>query len=238
MNLKLNKLEIRKTIVNILDYLGIHGVVNKIRFFIPTLIKRKRLHRHGLQALNLMNEVFDKNGSFFWLEFGTLLGAVRDKSFISHDYDIDLGVLSEKRIPNLSQMLEPLCFVKTREIFIPDKGVIEETFVYNGVHIDICYFYEEDENIVCYMYIAGDGEYWRDVIHTVGLHALSFTFRNNGFERLPFYDYLFYFPKDADLHLRECYGNYNVRIRNWSEEKCPNRRLTNMRVFHSKLDLF
>lgn len=30
-----------------------------------------------------------------WLDYGTLLGAVREKKFMKHDYDVDLGVTSE-----------------------------------------------------------------------------------------------------------------------------------------------
>lgn len=225
----------RKTIGKILDYFGIHSWVNKIRFFVPTLIKRKMLHKHGLKALIILKDVFEKNESFFWLEFGTLLGAHRDKAFIGHDYDVDLGVLAENRIKDLSKIIEPLGFIKTREIYIPEMGIIEETYVYNGTHIDFLYFYNEGDSLVCYLFTAEEGEYWREVMNTKGLLAVSFTFKNTGFGRHLFYDNLFFFPKDTDLHLRECYGNFDEKIEKWSDDKCPNRKITEIRCFFRKL---
>lgn len=46
----------------------------------------------AIEALREVKEVFDKHGIEFWLDCGTLLGAVRDEKFISWDGDIDLGI--------------------------------------------------------------------------------------------------------------------------------------------------
>lgn len=228
-------MEIRKNLGKILDFFGIHLLVSKIRFYIPTLLKRKRLNKHGLKALIILDNVFEVNKSFFWLEFGTLLGAYRDKAFISNDFDIDIGVLAGNRISNLQQLIVPLGFTKTRELFIPELGVTEETYTYNGAHIDILYFYKKDNKDVCYLYTTKEGEYWREVMYTTGLLAVSFSFTNTGFERNKFYDNLFYFPKDTDLHLRECYGDYTKRIENWSDDKSPNRKITEIMCYFRKL---
>lgn len=42
-----------------------------------------------------VKDVLDKNGLYFGLMFGTLLGAIREHDFITHDEDIDLFILSE-----------------------------------------------------------------------------------------------------------------------------------------------
>jgi len=223
----------RKRIAFILDLLGIHSFVNRIRFYVPNLIKSIRIKKHGVDALSLLNAVFTENNSFFWLEFGTLLGAHRDNGFIKHDFDIDLGVLIHKKIPNLKEQLEMHGFEKSRELYIPEVGVIEETYVYKGVHIDIFYFYKDGGNIVCYSSIPDGDEHWSEVIDTKGMLMESFTFTDSGFGLQSFYDEKFYFPMDVDLHLRESYGNYKVRVRNWSDDKSPNRKKTNFRGLHS-----
>ena len=54
--------------------------------------KARELARKDL--LNL-KKALDKADISFFLMFGTLLGAVRDKDLISYDKDIDLGILYE-----------------------------------------------------------------------------------------------------------------------------------------------
>lgn len=51
-----------------------------------------------VQAKQNFNDVVDamnRQGLEFWLSFGTLLGAVREHDFISHDIDTDIGFHSE-----------------------------------------------------------------------------------------------------------------------------------------------
>lgn len=45
----------------------------------------------AIEALKQIKEVLDKQGIEYWLDMGTLLGAVRDGKFIPWDHDIDLG---------------------------------------------------------------------------------------------------------------------------------------------------
>lgn len=53
--------------------------------------------REELAVKNLrdLKEVFDKFGVRYWLEHGTLLGAVRDGRIIEWDTDIDLGTMDD-----------------------------------------------------------------------------------------------------------------------------------------------
>ncbi|MBO1926352.1 hypothetical protein J3998_02075 [Thiomicrorhabdus sp. 6S2-11] len=50
------------------------------------------------ENLLLLKSVLDKDGVFFGLIYGTLLGAYRDNDFISHDEDADIYILDEDRI--------------------------------------------------------------------------------------------------------------------------------------------
>ena len=54
----------------------------------------------------------------YWLDFGTLLGAVREKDFIQHDLDIDVGMWLLDRTPLLQKSLEEAGFRKIRDITI------------------------------------------------------------------------------------------------------------------------
>lgn len=50
--------------------------------------KRKRV---AVENLREIKHVFDENGIKFWLDSGTLLGAVRNGKIIEWDSDVDLG---------------------------------------------------------------------------------------------------------------------------------------------------
>lgn len=85
--------------------------------------------------LSTIKKVFDQNGIHFLLNFGTLLGAVRDHDFIGHDYDIDLAMHVRYRdklhelIPELYEMGIKLC----RYFY---KGTIY-SFNYKGIVCDV-----------------------------------------------------------------------------------------------------
>jgi phosphorylcholine metabolism protein LicD len=51
----------------------------------------------AIEALRQVKEVLDKPGIEYWLDTGTLLGAVRDEKFIPWDGDIDLGTWLENK---------------------------------------------------------------------------------------------------------------------------------------------
>ena len=54
-----------------------------------------------VENLSAVKDVFDRGGVSFWLEHGTLLGAVRDGKILDWDSDVDLGVWYET-LPRLT----------------------------------------------------------------------------------------------------------------------------------------
>ena len=47
-------------------------------------------HEQAQDILFKMKDLLDEKGICFWLIYGTLLGAVREKDFISYDFDVDI----------------------------------------------------------------------------------------------------------------------------------------------------
>lgn len=70
----------------------------------------KQLRQAQLKLLDELNRICVENNLIYWIDFGTLLGAVRHKGFIPWDDDLDVSmpisdykkflVIAEKELPN------------------------------------------------------------------------------------------------------------------------------------------
>lgn len=91
----------------------------------------------AVECLSLLSSEFKKAKIEAFLLWGTLLGAIREEDFISHDYDLDLGILwhdEEKLkslIPELFDKGLCICRYKYHSIY---------SFNYKGLDCDIDVF--------------------------------------------------------------------------------------------------
>lgn len=89
------------------------------------------------ENLRLIKKIFDKYGILFQLAAGTLLGAIRESDFISHDEDIDLALIDEYRervvdlLPTLHEYGFKLCRYDRRDLY---------SIMRNGEYIDLYFF--------------------------------------------------------------------------------------------------
>ena len=105
---------------------------------------RKKLMQNGLEVLQRFDKCMSDNGIDYTLAYGTLLGAVREKGFIKHDLDTDVFVWGDQYSPNLNAILKDAGFDLVH-YFIVEDGTIgrEETYMCEGVSIDIFYLHED-----------------------------------------------------------------------------------------------
>jgi phosphorylcholine metabolism protein LicD len=187
--------------------------------------RNRRFKEKGKEALFNIDKVFNEIGIKYWLEFGTLLGAVREKDFIAHDLDIDLGCFLEDYHEKNEKIFNKYGFKKVREFLIDDGEYgREETYRYNGVDIDIFYFKRDNNTIKCYLFSPMEG-YSRDttIQKLGGLIAREVTFSFDGLTKIFFLDKEFFVPKNFNQHLEEHYGkNYMIKDPNYSDKKAPN----------------
>ena len=94
-------------------------------------------------ALRAAVGVLEKRGCTWWLEAGTCLGATREKDFIPHDADIDLG-LHPKHADDWDALRADMIaagFEHYRD-WTHGKKRLEQSFKMNGVKVDLFYFYD------------------------------------------------------------------------------------------------
>ena len=88
-------------------------------------------------------EILNDLGLYWWLEAGTCLGAIREKDFIEHDTDIDIGVLGLQMKDELAIEMVKRGFV-FHYIYGTKYNGYEMSFIRGGIKVDVFYFYKND----------------------------------------------------------------------------------------------
>jgi hypothetical protein len=114
--------------------------------------QRNKFRKHCKELLELTDSILRKNNIEYWLNYGTLLGAYRDHSFIKHDYDLDVAVLMNDSEHVKEVMLSAGLRLKFEARFGDwNKPVcLEYRFEYKGVCIDFNFYSVVDNTAYTY----------------------------------------------------------------------------------------
>ncbi len=172
-------------------------------------------------------KVLQKYGCIWWLSDGTLLGAMRDKKFIKHDDDIDLGVWAESfDIRAIHELVLKYGCIIRRLQGKPDDGMVI-SLGRAGVHLDLFFYYpisnldkakkpSTKRAIYCSMYLLKEP-------YDTSNKADRLNFICPDFKPLirhKFMGYTFWVPKNATEHLEAAYGkDWRVPKPNWDTLK-------------------
>ena len=170
------------------------------------------------ENLILLRDIFYNNEQNFFLIYGTLLGAIREKDFIVHDTDTDIGIFEkdkEKFLKIIPQLMDAgFELIRTTE---PDDLV---TFMRHDEYIDIGIFRKE-------------GNYYRYQNNFIKEEFLQ------EFIPLEFLETEFLIPKKYDELLRFNYGNWEKSIVDYPSltGKGISKLLSHLQwqLFHSKM---
>lgn len=163
-------------------------------------------HDHGASFLSrsaaalrdlavLLNEMQQK----VFLVSGTLLGYVREGALLSHDKDVDVGVIGWEQQFDLFRLLwnSPLFSISPRHLSGERTHLLPVNHVPTGVAIDIFLYRRENERLVT------------GVEYTFG-HRQRFAFTPFELEAIKFLGVDLYKPANSELNLLENFGNWRV----------------------------
>lgn len=131
------------------------------RYFENKKIKKRRksLHKYGIEVLKIIHSCSKSENFQYWLDFGTLLGAYRDKDFIKHDDDMDIAVFyKDRNIIHESLINHGFKIVKRYISENTDYTALEETFFYKGIYIDFFYYHTLGNRMFCNSFSPFDNE--------------------------------------------------------------------------------
>lgn len=166
-----------------------------------------------LEMLNDLVFVLNKHKIKYWLDYGTLLGAVRHKGFIPWDDDLDLGVLFKDGKLIVDSIRAE--FDKTYNIYYTgeqDKYLkLERYYGTNRVSIDI-FLYQNDNGKMGAKFFSDGIVYNKPFPEEVMFPLKKMVFESSEYN----------VPNQYDLYLKKNYGEYMSLPKSshyWSHEK-------------------
>ena len=167
--------------------------------------KRKQIQSKGIETVKKLQDILEGCDCFFHFDMGTLLGIIREGKLLGHDLDIDIAVhgASEENINEITMRLrENNCIHKYR--YEIDKiGIVEDSFVLNGIKFDINYYSYVDDKSICYLFYRESGKKYDDnKFNTVRLSCSKI----DEITKIPFMGFYVNVPKDSNKYLSQRYG--------------------------------
>ena len=227
----------RDFIVKILLTFGLYRPIIKIINQIKFKQQVRKMRKNGLEMLSMADKAFNSMGVKAFLSFGTLLGAYRDKGFIAYDPDVDLGVLDANLPENMIEVMAKYGFHLHKQNFIQTTGkVIEDTYIYKGIHLDVFHYFEEDNDYYTLVAQLHETKDWKEANASDGFPCEKVSVIKTDFHRQPFLGIEVYMPIKTHEWLVDMYSEtYMTPIKNWSEEGHKTRRTKSTERSYRKL---
>lgn len=191
--------------------------------------KRKLIKKSGLKLIVTLQKLFDEYSSIiFFVDFGTLLGFVREGGFINHDLDIDFGVINDtsNHSANIVGILTKIG-VKHIKDYIFMGNIVEQSFIYKKIKFDICYYNQSSLNSVCYLFYTDPNSKEKYEDNKMNVVQLSYS-KIEGLRKLKVKDEFINVPLNTESLLEEKYGkNWKIPDKKWIYWKAPNAKPCN-----------
>ena len=227
----------RDFIVKILLRLGLYrpmiAFINQIKFKQQV----RKMRKNGLEMLQMADQAFTSMGVQTFLTFGTLLGAYRDKGFIAYDPDVDLGVIDGNLPKNMYEVMAKHGFQLCKQNIISETNqVIEDTYIYKGIHLDVFHYFEEGGDYYTLVAQLHETKDWKEANATDGFPCEKVSVVKTEFQRQNFMNIDVYMPIKTHEWLVDMYSeSYMTPIKNWSEDDHKTRRSKSTERSYRKL---
>lgn len=203
-------------------------------------INSRPLENYGEESLLKAKEALESINLLFWIDFGTLLGAIRDNGFVKGDLDVDISMFLEDYSPDVAQVMEKAGFKLISEIRIDDGNYgLEQTYDYKGLNFDIFYYTLDKDKMFMHAFMP-----YRPTVSMTesmevngGVLPIEQYLPYTGFKKFKIFDVEFNIPNDEHKHLSFHYGEDYMTPRKWDYRNLKNDNV-NAEFLENKMGVF
>ncbi len=197
----------------------------------------KKNRDNAIQLLQIVVEILDKYKIKYYLDFGTLIGAVRENRLIPWDDDLDISLLNEDdyyKIPDIIKEIKSKYSYRTylftfesarkkrkvrkKEIFCKNISFTDSQN-YQILKIRTNKFWIFGRGNTCidifFKYQYNNASYW----FAYGKeNSVPLEYMSNELINIDFYGIKCTIPKNYDKYLTYKYGDWKIPNENWSHD--------------------
>jgi len=194
--------------------------------------------RNAIRLLKIVIDTLNKHDIKYYLDFGTLLGAMRENAFISWDDDIDISLVNYKDYDKIESVLQEIKKEYSYRVYMftffesLKKRKKRNEIIYNekidfALDSDIQIakirnnkFWKWGRGHTCldifFKYELDNHLYW----FADGMENKIFNdFLEEGFQEVDFYGLKCSIPRAYDKYLKEIYGEWKIADKSWDEAR-------------------
>ena len=126
--------------------------------------KNYALKKNGYNVICEIDQAMQKNQIECFIDFGTLLGIVREGQILSHDIDIDFGVLNADAMKKrkINRVLKEMGYLRT-ERHEYENDIKEESYQKGNNKVDFFYYEKDKQGVFCYVFCRIDGHNYKSL---------------------------------------------------------------------------
>ncbi|MCQ5386536.1 hypothetical protein NO348_17070 [Hungatella hathewayi] len=183
--------------------------------------RKKSLQKEGFSIIRSIENALYNCSVQYFMDYGSLLGMIRDGKFMSYDSDIDYGIYVSDSFTwyDLENKLKIAGFKKIR--YYTYKGnITEQTYLKNGITVDFFMHFDEQNYSKSYVHFAPKGYHYKnlDMKSIAELRAYKF----DGIQKLTISGLTFTAPIEPERYLASIYTeNWRYPDPNWISENGP-----------------
>ena len=181
--------------------------------------KREMIQINGYEVLEDIFKIMDSLDVLTFADFGTLLGLIREGKLLSHDLDMDIGLIDNKNvgIQKIEAFLKQNGFILWRTYFLNDK-IVEQSYYYKGIKVDFNYYESDKKHSYTWLFYRDPKKKYKE-----NRDVVKMTYSKiDKMKQIVINDRKISIPSNAKTILKEKYGpNWTVPDKKWIYWQSP-----------------